>query len=485
MDSQDRGVLPEEMHHTYSVCPVCLKRIPAKREERDGQIYLVKTCPDHGTFSSVIWRNKRKFADWRGERPAVGENENLNCPAGCGLCAEHRRATCCTLLEITARCNMNCTFCFAEPDGTKDPSLDPVKRWIDDLTDPGKTLLQLSGGEPTVRDDLPEIVAYAKQAGCKYVQLNSNGLRLGRDPGYARALAEAGLDSVYLQFDGADDDVYRALRGRPCLDDKLRAVKACAGAGLGVVLVATVVRGVNLDKLGDLLRLALELGPSVRGLHLQPAASFGRFPWDAAAAPRVTLPETMRALAGQSGGLLSVTDFHPPGCEHALCSFSAVYRRTPEGLALIEGGGDCCAPSSRALRAAPVVKQAAASVAADGGVSLASPIAAEEGARVSRAFTARHWSAPPAAEEGSEGTDQGDDFDRFLARAGLARRFTVSGMAFQDALTLDLERVRGCCIHVVSPEGLLVPFCLYNLTALDGTPLYRGADRGVAGAERA
>ena len=88
MNLQDRGVLPEEMRHTYSVCPVCLKRIPAKREERDGQIYLVKTCPDHGTFSSVIWRNKRKFADWRGERPAVGENENLNCPTGCGLCAE-------------------------------------------------------------------------------------------------------------------------------------------------------------------------------------------------------------------------------------------------------------------------------------------------------------------------------------------------------------------------------------------------------------
>ena len=177
MDSQDKNALPEEMRRTYSVCPVCLKRIPARREARNGQIYLVKTCPEHGTFSSVIWRNRRNFADWRGERPSVGENENQNCPTGCGLCAEHRRATCCTLLEVTARCNMNCTFCFAEPDGAQDPSLDTVKRWIDDLTDPGKTLLQLSGGEPTVRDDLPEIVAYAKQAGCKYVQLNSNGLR--------------------------------------------------------------------------------------------------------------------------------------------------------------------------------------------------------------------------------------------------------------------------------------------------------------------
>lgn len=229
MNVQDRGVLPEEMRYTYSVCPVCLKRIPAKREERDGQIYLVKTCPEHGTFSSVIWRNKRKFADWRGERPAVGENENLNCPAGCGLCAEHRRATCCTLLEITARCNMNCTFCFAEPDGAQDPSLDTVKRWINDLTEPGKTLLQLSGGEPTVRDDLPEIVAYAKQVGCKYVQLNSNGLRLAEDEAFVKRLADAGLSFVFMQFDGVDDAVYEKLRRRPMLEVKNGRSSSAAG----------------------------------------------------------------------------------------------------------------------------------------------------------------------------------------------------------------------------------------------------------------
>lgn len=241
MNVQDRGVLPEEMRYTYSVCPVCLKRIPAKREERDGQIYLVKTCPEHGTFSSVIWRNKRKFADWRGERPAVGENENLNCPAGCGLCAEHRRATCCTLLEITARCNMNCTFCFAEPDGTQDPSLDTVKRWINDLTEPGKTLLQLSGGEPTVRDDLPEIVAYAKQVGCKYVQLNSNGLRLAEDEAFVKRLADAGLSFVFMQFDGVDDAVYEKLRRRPMLEVKKRAIEQCGRYGIGVTLVPVFV----------------------------------------------------------------------------------------------------------------------------------------------------------------------------------------------------------------------------------------------------
>ena len=321
MDSQDRGVLPEEMRHTYSVCPVCLKRIPAKREERDGQIYLVKTCPDHGTFSSVIWRNKRKFADWRGERPAVGENENLNCPAGCGLCAEHRRATCCTLLEITARCNMNCTFCFAEPDGAQDPSLDRVKRWIDDLTEPGKTLLQLSGGEPTVRDDLPEIVAYAKQVGCKYVQLNSNGLRLAEDEAFVKRLADAGLSFVFMQFDGVDDAVYEKLRRRPMLEVKKRAIEQCGRYGIGVTLVPVIVPGVNTEQIGDIIRFAIQRSPYVRGVHFQPVSYFGRIPELPADDDRYTLDELLEAVVSQSGGLIKEEQIAPSCCDHPMCGF--------------------------------------------------------------------------------------------------------------------------------------------------------------------
>ena len=356
MDSQDRGVLPEEMRHTYSVCPVCLKRIPAKREGRDGQIYLVKTCPDHGTFSSVIWRNKRKFADWRGERPAVGENENLNCPTGCGLCAEHRRATCCTLLEITARCNMNCTFCFAEPDGAQDPSLDRVKRWIDDLTDPGKTLLQLSGGEPTVRDDLPEIVAYAKQAGCKYVQLNSNGLRLAEDEAFVKRLADAGLSFVFMQFDGVDDAVYEKLRRRPMLEVKKRAIEQCGRYGIGVTLVPVIVPGVNTEQIGDIIRFAIQRSPYVRGVHFQPVSYFGRIPELPADDDRYTLDELLEAVVSQSGGLIKEEQIAPSCCDHPMCGFHGDFIVMPgdklmpltnysgKTEAEPEGEGCCCGP---------------------------------------------------------------------------------------------------------------------------------------------
>ena len=111
----------------------------------------------------------------------------------------------------------------------------------------------------------------ARQRGFGLVQINTNGLRLSREAGYARTLREAGLDSVYLQWDAASEKGFRPLRGLDCLDFKRRAVRHCAEAGLGVVLVATLVRGVNDGEVGDLLRLALDLGPAVRGLHMAAA----------------------------------------------------------------------------------------------------------------------------------------------------------------------------------------------------------------------
>ena len=219
-----------------------------------------------------------------------------------------------------------------------------------------------------------------------------------------------------------------------------------------MVLVCTLVRGVNDGQAGELLRYALSLGGHVRGLHFQPVSSFGRFPWELEAAPRITLPELMAALEEQSGGMVRVSHFHAPSCEHPLCSFSAVYGRKEDGSLGEPLGGSCCSGGSSLAGEKPRVTDNA------------------EGSRVSRAFTAAHWSSP---RDGAPSLS--DAFSRFIARSGADMRFTLSAMAFQDALSLDVERVRGCCIHVVAPDGRLIPFCLYNLTSLEGIPLYRPA----------
>ena len=255
----------------------------------------------------------------------------------------------------------------------------------------------------------------------------------------------------------AREQLYNPAR-QECLEFKRRAVRNCVDAGLGVVLVATVVRGVNEGELGDLLRLALELGPAVRGLHIQPAAFFGRYPWQLEEAPRLTLPDVMAALTNQAPELVSPSHLHPPGCENELCSFSAVYRRVRHngqpGLEwLPDAGQSCCTPAPQTSRAAV-------------------PPPAEEGARKAKQFVAMHWKGGEAAGETAPAESGADGFSRFLAQAGAEQRFTLSAMAFQDALSLDLDRVRGCCIHVVRPDGRMIPFCLHNLTASNGTRLY-------------
>jgi uncharacterized radical SAM superfamily Fe-S cluster-containing enzyme len=322
----------------------------------------------------------------------------------------------------------------------------------------------MSGGEPTLRDDLPEIVEVARRIGYSFIQVNTNGLRLSSDKAYVRRLLETGLSSVFLQFDGFDDEIYHSLRGRALLDQKLGAVKNCGETGLGVVFVPTLVRGVNTDSIGAMVRQALQLAPTVRGIHFQPVSYFGRFPGRCGDESRFTLPELMKCLDEQTGGLIKLNDFSPPGTEHAHCSFHATYMLSAEGGLRPLGAakeGSCCFVDI-----------------GSGGVKKTVETVSR---RWTLPSTAPFFHNDPLSKETSCccGTSQDVtrvegplDLDDFL-REGAIRSFTISAMAFQDADNLDLERLRGCCISVVSPDGKLVPFCAYNLTSREGKSLYR------------
>ena len=491
----------EEMKRTYSVCPVCLKRIPAVREQREDGIYLIKSCPEHGDFSTVIWRNKTDFGTWRGIRPFVGESENLNCPTGCGLCADHLRATCCTLLEITKRCNMNCTFCFAEPNGAKDPSAGTVKAWIDDLVVPGKTLLQLSGGEPTVRDDLPEIIAYAKQAGCKYVQLNSNGLRLAEDEAFVKKLSEAGLSFVFMQFDGVTDEVYEKLRRRPMLEVKKKAIENCGRYGIGVTLVPVIVPGVNTDQIGDMIRFAVERSPKVRGVHFQPVSYFGRIPELPKDEDRFTLDELMAAVVEQTGGLVQMENIAPSCCDHPMCGFHGDFIVMPgrklyalthyKGTEPAAVSGCCCgteaedkvtpAEKNREFVGRRWERRAEEPEAVSG--CCCGEAGAEPNCCCEETEPERNCCCGAAEPESgcccgeaeleepcccgeAEPEEEVDmtDMESFLRRAR-SHGFTITSMTFQDAGNLDIERLRQCSLHVYK-DGKIIPFCAYYLSPM-------------------
>lgn len=433
---------------TKSVCPVCLRVLEAQKTVGEHGIYLNKTCPEHGGFSALIWEGSiKEYFMWNGESSAIdppvnGKEPQRGCPNDCGLCSAHLRKGCCVLLELTRRCNLECPVCYASAGKCgDDPNIEDIERQYDFLMAHGGPFnIQLSGGEPTLREDLPEIIWLGRQKGFTFFQLNTNGIRLAAEPDYAKSLKAAGLNTVFLQFDGMSDAVYEALRGRPLLREKLAAIESCAAAGLGIVLVPVIAPGVNEEEAGGILRLAMTRMPYVRGVHFQPLSYFGRCALKRAERP-VTIPRMLRLIEKQTEGMMKYADFCGGGAESPYCSFHASYMRRGDGSLRLLGrrGGSCCTTSDD-----------------------------------SRSSVAGQWSWAEGDTEAAQKKSGAEtaSLDEFLE---YARRntFAVSGMVFQDAYDLDLERLMRCHICEVDPRHGMVPFCAYNLTDPEGLALYR------------
>ncbi|MCL1913102.1 MAG: radical SAM protein [Eubacteriaceae bacterium] len=447
------------IRRTRSVCPICLAPINANLVRRSGgAVYMEKSCSSHGRFSEPVWRDKVSMGAWLGSLPEIKDGENLRCPGGCAGCSEHLQGVCCVLLEVTQSCNLQCSFCFAnggapDPPAVDEPSVASLMHAIDKILDTDdKPLIQFSGGEPTLRDDLPELVSYARARRCRYTQINTNGLRLADDEAYVRALADAGLSIVFLQFDGVDDSVYSALRGAQLYEIKMRAIEMCDKHNIGVTLVPTIVPGVNDNQIGDIVRLGASLSPAVRGIHFQPVSYFGRYPSIPGDGDRFTLDELLFELEKQAG--IPLPAMLPSRCDHPLCGFHGSFL----------ANGDKLVPLS-----SEVGKDRAV-------VSTASQ---------NREYIGRRWEREDeqvstccsdseaecccvdSEDEpgccGGEGSMSLDSFLDSVQKNG----FTITGMAFQDAMNLDIERLRRCSLHVYH-NGELKPFCAKYLTSMRG-----------------
>jgi 7,8-dihydro-6-hydroxymethylpterin dimethyltransferase len=438
---------------TQSVCPVCLGRIDAQIIVEETGTYMLKSCNRHGEFKTLLWGGSMPYDSWvRKKQRAYIKHPSTavdkGCPHDCGLCGDHRQITCTGLIEVTNRCNLHCSFCFASAgQHEEDPTLAQLDFQLKCLYQAsGPCNLQLSGGEPTVRDDLVQIIRLAADNGFRFIQLNTNGIRLSEEVEYAGQLKAAGLDSVFLQFDGTEDRIHERLRGVPLSAIKEKAIENCRRNGIGVVLVPTVVPGVNVDNIGQIIEFALMHHKAVKGVHFQPVSYFGRIPFVPADKDRFTLGQLIDEIDKQTGGVIDASSLKPPGCENALCSFHGKYIFDGmRKLKNVTSRSGCCNKVEMA----------------------------EEGATKAKAYVARSWSARNDAALHTHGqTTQGSGWDRILESLR-SSAFSISAMAFQDAWNMDLERVRDCCIHVVDRAGKLIPFCAYNMTDTKGNSLYR------------
>lgn len=430
--------MTEHLHDTLALCPECLKTLKADVYAADDKaVWMRRTCPEHGEFATRIWPDVDHYR-WLTAQ-AMPKTAPCNtipatapCPFGCGTCARHERRG--TLLEIecTWMCNLKCPVCFMSADTEEhDPTIEEIGAMYDVIADAVGTdgAVQLTGGEPTCRKDLPEIIRMGREKGFWGIELNTNGLVISSRPGYLEKLRDAGVTGLFLSFDGLTGSVYETTCGRDILDVKLRCVERCREAGVQVVLCMTILAGVNDDQLGDVLRFALDNSDVVAGLALQPAFTSGRF--DARQAQGMTAGDTIFKLAEQSQGLIDVEDIWPLGCSNPLCD---------TGVFLVKGPAPAGVPEH------------------ESGFWPAT----------------KYLTTDEYHEAYSPDSPQGSVFLDILAKKGVyvADGLSIVIMDYMDAYTMDIQRLRECSMMVTVPSGLAIPFCSYHLTDAKGCRVY-------------
>jgi 7,8-dihydro-6-hydroxymethylpterin dimethyltransferase len=437
---------------TQSICPRCRAVLDATLVVRGGRVVLTRRCPDHGVTSAVVYGDAGRYLeiqrfDKPGEEPLERQTEVVRgCPHDCGICPEHAQHTCLGIIEVNTACNLDCPICFAES-GTRPQehgyslTLEQVESMLDAFVraEGEPEAVQLSGGEPSIHPQILEMLAAARRRGIELVMLNTNGIRLARDPRFAPALAEIGVH-VYMQFDGFDDATQVAIRGKSLTEEKLRALDNCADAGVAVSLAAAIERGLNEHEVGRILRFGVE-HPAVTGVFLQPVTHSGRFRADADPLRKLTNSDVIDAICEQLPEWFRGDDFVPV---------------------------PCCSPSCRSATFAlyddadliPLPRLVDVEDYLDYVTNRAVPdLEVREALEGLWSAKAAGGSAPVAERLECVACATGMPPD---LREVAARGFMVVIQDFQDPYTLDLSKLRKCCVSEITPDGQLIPFCAYN-----------------------
>jgi uncharacterized radical SAM superfamily Fe-S cluster-containing enzyme len=439
---------------TRALCARCLATVDAKELIEDGKVWLWKRCPEHGQQRVLISDDVEYFKLCREvflKPPEQVERYNTpfrhGCPHDCGICPDHEQHGCVSLLEITDHCNLRCPTCYAEsgPERESTRTMGEIRAMLDRIVanEVEPEVVQISGGEPTTHPRLFEILDECRTRPIKHLMLNTNGLRIAREDGFAERLAgyQPGFE-VYLQLDGLSDDVARPLRGADVTALKMRAVERLNEVGLSTTLVVTIERGLNDDRIGELVEYAAKQ-PAVRGVTLQPIYDSGRNEGFEAEQHRITLSEVRRRLVEQVPSF-AAADVLPVPCH-------------PDCLAMayaIRGEGE------RFSELTPLTRHVPADVLLSGGKN---SIVYEGMAReIFRTFSTAH--GPESAGHALRDLLCCLPRVETLPELTYDRVFRVIIMSFLDKHTLDLRSVRKSCVHVAAPDGKrMIPMDTYNI----------------------
>jgi hypothetical protein len=457
-----------------SICSTCYRKVEGKIVFEDGKVLLHKRCPEHGWQHVLVADDVEYYRRCREvflKPPEQANRYNTGikhgCPYDCGLCPDHEQHSCLTLLEITDHCNLSCPICYADsgPARTTHRPLELIERMLDAIVaNEGKPdVVQISGGEPTTHPKFFEVLDAARRRPIQHLMVNTNGVRIAQEKGFAEKLAAymPGFE-LYLQFDSFERDALLRLRGADLRRIREQALDALDAAGVSTTLVVTVAKGVNDHELGKIVDFALTR-PCVRGVTFQPIQEAGRLERYDPATDRLTLTEVRRRILEQTG-VFRPEDILPVPCH-------------PDALAMayaLKLGG----------RVVPLTGMIDPQVLIEGGRNT---IVYEHDPGVRDALFKLFATNHSPLSSAKSLRDLLCCLPAIAAPSSLtyANLFRVIIMEFIDAQAFDVRSVKKTCVHIVHPDGRLIPFDTYNLFYRDGlertrlAPLQRAALAGV------
>lgn len=443
---------------TNSLCAECLRKVEAKIIFREGKVYLVKHCREHGHQEVLVaddvdyYRQCQEFIK-PGDMPLRFNTPiRYGCPYDCGLCPDHEQHSCLTVVEVTDRCNLNCPICYADSGTQATTSHDQPRRHrslaeIEAMLDAvvanegEPQVVQLSGGEPTTHPQFFQILELAKSKPIQHLMINTNGVRIGQDPHFAERLSEykPGIE-VYLQFDSFEAKALRELRGADLRQVRQTAIATLNRLNFSTTLVVTLKKGLNDHEIGRIIDYALEQR-CIRGVTFQPIQAAGRLEGFDPKCDRYTLTEVRRAILEQT------SHFRPQDILPVPCH--------PDSLAMayaLKWQGEVI-PLTGMLEPTEFVATMPNSVLYEQNESLK--------AKLFDLFSTRH--SPQSSMTSLK--QLLCCLPAVSVPAGLTYEnvFRVMIVQFLDAYNFDVRSVKRSCIHIAHPDGRVIPFDTFNL----------------------
>lgn len=434
---------------TTSLCETCLKLVPTKILIEGDDVFYQKRCAEHGVQKTLIstdatyWKSCKDYLK-PGDRPLSPQTTTeRGCPYDCGLCPDHEQHSCLAILEVNEACNLSCPVCFADSSvkRTGHRDLATIERMLDTLVESEgePDLVQISGGEPTIHPQFFEILDAAKRRPIRHLMINTNGIRIAREPEFVARLATyMPRFEVYLQFDSLQRDALMNLRGADLRAVRQQALEALDKHNISTTLVVTVKKGVNDGEVADIVRHALEWR-CVRGVTLQPVQDAGRNDGFDPRKNRVLLSDVRREVA--KAGVFALEDMIPLPCN-------------PDAISIGYGlrNGKQVAPITSMIPREVLVEAAPNTVTFENFPELRrrmfdllslSTAAADTSEKLAAVLCCLPEAAVPQ-------------------EIAYEHTFRVVIVQFMDRYNFDLGGVKRSCVHFVEPDGKIYPFDTFN-----------------------